>query len=123
MAARGRTDVNDYALHVMQQSPSADDSSSQYSRSEGSFQTGIVHPALPRLGRAPRVSGDGGLELWCPRARIKELTQAMMGKKSFSKSKTRQKQIVTMSLRRIIGLMISCGRRTTFVVQNGQSTV
>ena len=95
MAARRRTDVNDYALHVIQQSPTSDDSSSQCSRSEGSSQTGNVHPTLPRLGRAPRVSDDGGrdvggLELLRARARIKELQQAVMGKKSFSKSKTRR---------------------------------
>ena len=105
MAARRRRDVRDYVDramqqhdHAMQQQPNADESSSQGSRSEGSFQTGTVHPAPAR--RAPRVSEDGvrdvgvpdvgGIELWRARARIKELTQAMMGKKSFSKSKTRR---------------------------------
>ena len=98
MAARQRSDVRDYVDRAMQQQPNAYESSSQGSRSEGSFQTGTVHPALAR--RALRVSEDGvrdvgvpavgGIELWRARARIKELTQAMMGKKSFSKSKTRR---------------------------------
>ncbi len=94
MTAQQRSDVDEHVLHAMQQF--ASDSSSQCSRSEGgSIQTGFVHTPVPRIERAPRVSddggrGDGGIELYRARARIKELQQAVMGKKSFSKSKTRR---------------------------------